>query len=336
MPAAQGHPTMADVAQRAGVSVSTVSRTLRGLSTVSPETRKRVEAAVRELSFVVSRHAASLVTGRTGTVAVITPGAHTWFLGAALTSLAGVLRRAGRDLLVYTMTDMAERDAFFDRMPARRNADALLVVSFDLSAEESAVLDSHGVPVVYVSQHADDRASVYVDDVAGARKGVQHLLNLGHRRIAYVQTATGPFRFSAPARQIGYEQALTEAGIPVDPALIVRSAFGRRSTGEAVGHLLGLAEPPTAVFAEIDQIAMEVIWTLRAGRIAVPDQISVMGFDDHELAEWMDLTTIAQSPAEIGRLAGELACELIDDPEADRARHIVLPTRLIPRGTTAP
>ncbi|WP_326595132.1 LacI family DNA-binding transcriptional regulator [Streptomyces sp. NBC_01803] len=336
MPAAQGHPTMADVAQRAGVSVSTVSRALRGLSTVSPMARQRVEAAVRELSFVVSRQAASLVTGKTGTVAVVTPALNTWFLGSALTGLSTALRRAGRDLLVYTVTDMAERDAFFNRLPARRNADALLVISFNLTPEESLRLDGHGVPVVYVSQHARDRASVYVDDVAGARRGTRHLLNLGHRRIAYVQTATGAFRFSSPARQIGYEQALTEAGIPVDPELIVRSSLGRRATGEAVGHLLGLPEPPTAVFAEIDQIAMEVIWTLRGSRIAVPEQISVLGFDDHDQAEWMDLTTIAQSAEEIGRVAGELACELIDDPEADRGRHIVLPTRLIPRGSTAP
>lgn len=124
---------MADVAHRAGVSVSTVSRTLRGLSTVSDTTRARVEAAARELSFAITRSASSLVTGRTGRVAVLMPDLASWFLSSALSGMAPALREAGLELLVYSVTDVHERADFFDRLPARRNADALLVVSFSLS-----------------------------------------------------------------------------------------------------------------------------------------------------------------------------------------------------------
>ncbi|WP_308050661.1 LacI family DNA-binding transcriptional regulator [Streptomyces purpurogeneiscleroticus] len=338
MPPAQRHPTMADVAERAGVSASTVSRTLRGMSTVSPEVRARVEKAARELNFVISRQASSLVTGKTGVVAVLAPTLNSWFIGSALSSLGPLLRAAGMELLVYVTPDMTERAAFFERLPARRNADALMVFSFNLTDEETARLDDLQMPVIYVSQRAECRPSVYVDDVAGALGGTRHLLNLGHRRIGFVQTigASG-FTFSSHERLLGYQQALTEAGIPLDNDLVVATPVGhKRRTAEAVGRLLSLGEPPTAIFAEQDEVAVSVLWTLRRARIDVPERISVLGFDDHQMAEWSDLTTIAQSPEEIGRAAGELARDLINNPEADQARHIVLPTRLMPRATTAP
>jgi DNA-binding LacI/PurR family transcriptional regulator len=328
---------MADVAERAGVSVSTVSRTLRGLSNVSPQVRARVERAARELEFAVSRHASSLVTGRTGVVAVLVPTLNSWFMGSALSSLGPLLRAAGMELTVYVIPDLAERAAFFERLPARRNADALLVFSFDLTEEESARLDDLGMPVIYVSQHAEGRPSVYVDDVAGARHGTRHLLNLGHRRIAFMQTvgATG-FAFSSHERLLGYQQALTEAGVPLDDSLVVAAQVaGGRGVAEALGELLSLREPPTAVFAEQDELAAALITTLRRARIAVPEGMSVLGFDDQPVADWLDLTTVAQSPARMGRLAGELALELIGGAGTDHRRHVVLPTRLIPRATTA-
>ncbi len=327
---------MTDVAERAGVSVSTVSRTLRGLPTVSSSARARVEEAVRELSFVVSRQASSLVTGRTGNIAVLTHSLDSWFMSTAIGAVGSVLRDAGLDMQVYCVPDVEQRAAFFERLPARRNADALLVVSFDLTEEEGARLDELDVPVVYISQHAPGRASVYVDDVAGTRRGTQHLLNLGHRRIGYVAAETDwGFAFSADARLTGYRQAVAGAGLPLDEDLVVAARCERRPVEEAVGRLLGLADPPTAVVAESDQLAMRVMWVLRAAGIGVPERMSVLGFDDHEFAEWMDLTTIAQSPEDLGRAAAELACELLRDGTPDQARHIELPTRLLPRGSTA-
>ncbi|MFE7276224.1 LacI family DNA-binding transcriptional regulator [Streptomyces sp. NPDC057623] len=329
---------MADVAERAGVSTSTVSRTLRGMSTVSPEVRARVEQAARELNFAVSRQAASLVTGRTGNVAVLVPTLQSWFMGAALSSLAPMLRAAGMELNVYVVPDLAARTSFFEHLPARRNADALLVFCFDLTDEETASLDNLGMPVIYVSQHVEGRPSVYVDDVTAAVHGTRHLLNLGHRRIAFAQTigASG-FSFSSNERLLGYQRALTEAGLPLDDDLVVATDVGdKRAAAEAVGKLLSLREPPTAVFAEQDEVAVSFVWTLRQARIPVPERVSVLGFDDQPIADWFDLSTVAQSPSDMGREAGELALRLIDDSDADHVRHVVLPTHLIPRQTTAP
>ncbi|WP_317259594.1 MULTISPECIES: LacI family DNA-binding transcriptional regulator [Streptomyces] len=333
-----GEATMADVAERAGVSVSTVSRTLRGLSSVSPQTRGRVEKAARELSFAISRSASSLVTGKTRRIAVLTPHLDSWFLGNTIAGVSGVLREAELDLLVYSVTDLAERGAFFDRLPARRNADALLVTCFDLTPEERARLDALGMPVVFVSQHVPGRPSVYIDDVDSAQRGMRHLLNLGHRRIAFLQSSddTG-FHWSSKERLTGYRKTLEEAGLPYDEELVLYPvARHRRGIREAVGHLLSLRTPPTAVFAESDEVAIEVMGVLRSSGVDVPGRMSVLGFDDHHLAEWLDLTTVAQPVEDIGRAAAELARSIIDDPEADPTRHVVFPTRVIPRGSTAP
>ncbi|MFU9035781.1 MULTISPECIES: LacI family DNA-binding transcriptional regulator [Streptomyces] len=338
MSSARSEATMADVAHRAGVSVSTVSRTLRGLPTVSETTRARVEAAARELSFAITRSASSLVTGRTGRVAVLMPHLESWFLSATLSGMAPALRDAGLDLLVYSVTDVQERADFFDRLPARRNADALLVVSFALSPAERARLDDLGMPLVFVSQHAPGRPSVYVDDEEAALRGTRHLLNLGHRRIAFLQTAdeTG-FAWSSKNRLAGHLRALTEAGIEHDDDLVM-SVPDWKGIGmaAAVGRLLSLQAPPTALFAETDDLAFRLLAALREANIPVPGRVSVMGFDDHVMSALMGLTTLAQSAAELGRAAVRLTRSVIDDADGDGPRHIVLPTELVPRRTTAP
>ncbi|MGW2345741.1 LacI family DNA-binding transcriptional regulator [Streptomyces sp. NPDC001661] len=330
--------TLADVAQRAGVSPSTVSRTLRGLSTVSPQTRARVEQAARELSFAISRSASSLVTGRTGRIAVLVPNMESWFLGAVLAGLAPELNAAGLDMLVYSVTTAEQRARFFDRLPARRNADALLVVSFALSPEERERLDGLGMPLVFVSQHEKGRASVYVDDAEAALRGTRHLLNLGHHRIAYIEPADDSgFAWSSRARLEGYRAALTEAGIEHDEDLVRQVARWQGSSLDAaVGRLLSLTEPPTAIFAETDDIAFRLLTVLRGANVPVPQRMSVLGFDDHAMAAPWDLSTMAQPARQLGVAAAELARGVVQDPEANLERHVVLPVELVPRGSTGP
>ncbi|WP_369214768.1 LacI family DNA-binding transcriptional regulator [Streptomyces flavofungini] len=330
--------TLADVAQRAGVSPSTVSRTLRGLPTVSPATRARVEQAARELSFAISRSASSLVTGRTGRVAVLVPNLDSWFLGAALAGMAPALNVAGLDMLVYSVTTAEQRAQFFDRLPARRNADALLVVSFALSPEERARLDELGMPLIFVSQHEQGRASVSVDDVEAARRGTRYLLNLGHRRIAYLEPADpSGFAWSSRARLDGYRMALAEAGIARDEDLVRQVPHWEGpSLDAAVGRLLSLAEPPTAIFAETDDIAFRLLTVLRGVNVPVPQRVSVLGFDGHTMAEPWDLSTLAQPARGLGEAAAELARRVIDDPATHRERQVVLPVELVPRGSTGP
>ncbi|MFF6785568.1 substrate-binding domain-containing protein [Streptomyces sp. NPDC012510] len=194
---------------------------------------------------------------------------------------------------------------FFERLPARRNADALLVFCFDLTKEETTRLDDLSMPVISISQHVEGRPSVYVDDVSAACKATRHLINLGHRRIAFAHTVNARgFTFSSRERLLGYRQALTEADIPLDDDLVVTTPpRDKRGTTQAIGSLLSLREPPTAIFAEQDELAAAVVSALRTVQVEVPERISVLGFDDQLMAEWLDLSTVAQSPSDMGRAA---------------------------------
>jgi DNA-binding LacI/PurR family transcriptional regulator len=184
--AAGEHPRMRDVAERAGVSLSTVSRALRGAPGVAPAVRERVERAAAELSYVVSRGASSLVTGRTGRIAVIVPFLQPWFFGVALAGVYDQLAAGGRDMLVYQVGDTAELDSYVHSLPLRRNVDAVIAVSLDLGEGDIKQLDVLRLPVVCCSQQVKGCRSVFVDNVQAAAEATRHLLNLGHRRIAYI------------------------------------------------------------------------------------------------------------------------------------------------------
>jgi DNA-binding LacI/PurR family transcriptional regulator len=177
-----------------------------------------------------------------------------------------------------------------------------------------------------------------VDDVEAAERGTRYLLNLGHRRIAYLEPADASgFAWSSRARLDGYRTALAEAGIDRDDDLVCQVAHWQGPSLEAaMGQLLSLAEPPTAIFAETDDIAFRLLTVLRGGNIPVPQRMSILGFDGHAMAEPWDLSTMAQPARRLGEVAAELAHGVINDPEAYRERHVVLPVELVPRGSTGP
>ncbi|CAM5407123.1 HTH-type transcriptional repressor PurR [Streptomyces alboniger] len=169
-------------------------------------------------------------------------------------------------------------------------------MSFALSPRERARLDDLGMPLIFVSQHERDRAGVYVDDVEAAQRGTRYLLNLGHRRIAYLEPADpSGFAWSSRARLDGYRMALAEAGIDRDDDLVRQVPHWEGpSLDAAVGRLLSLAEPPTAIFAETDDIAFRLLTVLRGVNVPVPQRMSVLGFDGHAMAEPWDLSTMSQ------------------------------------------
>ena len=254
---------MEDVARLAGVSVSTVSRALRGSDLVSPETTARVRAAADELSFAISRAASSLATGKLNRVAVLVSGSlGTWFNGTLLDSVYATLHQAGQELLIYRTLDSAERDEFFATLPARRNADALIVASLELTAAQRSRLRELGMPLVYVNQRVRGAAAVSIDDAAGAAGATRHLLSLGHRRIAFVGWAhaagTHP---SSSDRLSGYRQVMTEAGIAASAQRVITAS--ERDEGR-VGRLR-----TRRVASDADRIGGRVrrIGDERAGRV---------------------------------------------------------------------
>ena len=325
---------MADVAERAGVSISTVSRALRGSDLVSSGTAERVRQAAEELDFAVSRAASSLASGRLDRVAVLLSGSlSAWFNGSLLDATYAVLHDRGQELLIYRTLSRGERDAFFSTLPARRNADAMIVASMELTADQRQRLQNLGMPLVFVNQRQVGAASVAIDDAAGAEVATQHLINLGHRRVAYVGYAHDPSARPSSARRLtGYRTAMTTARIPAREQRAILTARPG-DADQVVSQLLGAPRPPTALLVESDDLAMPVLAALWRVGLRTPADLSVVGFDGHAMAETFGLTTMAQPVAELGHRAAELALDLAAGARP-RRRIITLPTSLVLRFTT--
>jgi DNA-binding LacI/PurR family transcriptional regulator len=298
------------------------------------------------LDFAVSRTASALASGRLGRIGVLVSGPlSSWFNSSVLEAVYATLRAAGHELVIYRALDAVDRADFFAALPARRNVDALIVASFALRPEECNRLVELSVPIVYLNQRVAANASVFIDDIAAAAGGTRHLINLGHRRIAYVTTRElEQFSFSATSRFLGVRQA-TERHSEVNPddrvlepaRIVVDAVGGGPEVGQlAVGQLLSSEQLPSAVVAESDEVAMSLIPALQRAGLRVPADVSVLGFDDNALAPLFDLTTIAQPVAELGRCAAEVALTLSSDGlDALDQLHRELGTQLVLRGSTA-
>lgn len=327
--------TIIDVARRAGLSTATVSRALRGLPNVSESARARVQQAAEELSYTVSPIASQLSSGRTGAVGVVLPFVNRWFFGQVVSGIDSVLRANDMDLLLYNLGDTRVHERFFERMPVRRRVDALIVLTLPLSEDETRALSSLAVPVAVLGEPTPPFWNVRIDNSAAAATAVRHLVNLGHRRIGLITGAAhDPRRFATPIlRRDAYRTALEAAGIRYDPRLEAMGHFGIEEGAAAMAQLLTLPEPPTAVFAESDEMAFGALRTLRRMRLRCPEDVSVIGFDDHETAHLMDLTTIAQPVVEQGALLARLVLKALAGSHEEPS-DTVLPTRLVVRGTT--
>jgi LacI family transcriptional regulator, repressor for deo operon, udp, cdd, tsx, nupC, and nupG len=246
-----------DVARRAGVSASTVSRSLRGSAKVSEGTRERVLRAAAELEYVPSPAASRLASGRTHAIGVIVPFATRWFFSEVLTGVEGPLREAGYDLLLYNVGDPAGRDRFFGTMPLRRRVDAVLAVASSLDPGEQDALHALGVPLAAVGGAVNGFSRVGVDDRAGAVMAVRHLVLLGHRDIVMIsgEPADPVGRSTTAARREGFEAALAEAGIPAADR-VVPEPWGVTGGMRAMEQLLAGRRLPTAIFAESDEMAL--------------------------------------------------------------------------------
>jgi LacI family repressor for deo operon, udp, cdd, tsx, nupC, and nupG len=325
-----------DVAKRAGVSIATVSRSLRGLPDVAAATRDRVLVAARELDYVASPFAARLASGRSSTLGIVVPFVNRWFFAEVLGAVEGVLSEAGYDLLLNNLADSEGRERFFSVLPVRKRVDAVIVVSLALTDSEVNALRTLDLPVGVLGAQYPGLLSVRIDDVGAARQAVEHLLSLGHRRIALIGGDTDdPMRFTPPHhRRTGYLEALAAAGVDVDPALERLGYFTVDGGESAMVALLALAERPTAVYAESDEMAYGAMRAIRRSGLRVPDDIAVMGFDDHPTARLLDLSTIRQPVVEQGRQLTQ--CLLASLGGQIDVQDIVLPTELVVRGSTVP
>jgi LacI family transcriptional regulator, repressor for deo operon, udp, cdd, tsx, nupC, and nupG len=329
-----------DVAALAGVSSATVSRALSGRGAVSAATRERVERAAEELAYVISSDASSLASGRTRNIGVIVPYLGRWYYTEVLSGVQSVLVSQGFDLTLFNLGgDAGERRQIFEQFLFRRRVDAAIAVSVEVDDDEISRLHALRKPVVCVGGPIEGLRTLGIDDLDAAHRVVEHLTALGHRRIAHVAGLPGLRDFRMPMnRQHGYEQALRDVGVEPDPALTRTADFSVRGGHAAARSLLeDPATRPTAVFASSDEMAFGVLIAARELGLSVPGDLSVAGFDDHENAGIVGLTTIAQDPQQMGRRAAELVLAQVESPdEPAHSMNLVMPTRFVERTTTAP
>lgn len=329
--------TIENVARKADVSVATVSRALRGLPNVAPETRARVLAAAAELHYVVDPQASRLAAGHTRTVGVVVPRIGQWYYGTILDAVQSIVGAAAYDLLPFTLDSPDARARFLEGLPFRKRVDGLIVVDVPLSDVHLRRMADANVPIVTIGLRTQAFSSLTVENRRGARMAVEHLLGLGHERIGLVGGhQPEPFDFPVPVeRRQGFEDALRARGLPVVAAWIADAELNTAGGLEAMTSILNAEERPTAVFAMSDEMAIGAMQVVRDLGLGVPEDMSIIGFDDHVVSEALGLTTVRQDVAAEGRAAAGWILEAIVGGSGE-PHHQVAPTRLVVRRTTAP
>jgi LacI family transcriptional regulator len=330
--------TIRDIAAFAGVSTATVSRVVNGSGYVSAATRATVERVVREHGYSANRNARALSAGRTGLVGVTVPLIHPAYFSVIVAGVAEALYE--QDMRIVLCPTLHEHDrevSLLERLMHGTTDCALLVLPEESSGELRTLME-HGFRFVVVDprMRIDERVpTVSAAHSAGANQATAHLLELGHRRIAAI---TGPAGWMATEERLrGHRAALAAAGVLPDRALVVESNFEVEGGRAAAAALLDLAEPPTAIFAFNDQLAIGAMQAALERGLRVPGELSIVGFDDTAEAEIVTprLTTVHQPLAEIGRMGVSLLTRQLENQRLE-ALHVELETKLVVRASTAP
>jgi LacI family transcriptional regulator len=327
-------PTIAQVAKQAGVGVATVSRVLNCSPAVREETRHRVLDAIAELGYAPNAAARALSTGRTRAVGVVAPFFTRPSVIQRLRGISRVLAGSGYQLVLFGVEQPRERDDHFRALPEGGGLDGLLSISLCPSNGELERFAAACMPVVLVDHPHSLVPAVHTDDRAGGRLATEHLLELGHSRIAFLGDREGDeFGFTSSAmRRAGYEAALADAGVGVDPELVLRGPHEREAAAAMTRDLLERGDPPTALFAASDTQALAALEATRALGASVPGDLSIVGYDDIELARYLGLTTVAQPLEESGTRGAELLLAMLEGAPVAGMR---LDVELIVRSTTS-
>jgi LacI family transcriptional regulator len=329
--------TIKDIAREAGVSYSTVSRVVNNFEHIKPETRERVLMAMTRLGYVANQQARSLVGGRSQVVGLLIHAFDSPYIGLIIEGIDVAVAEAQYDLMLYTTHRRKARESTFVTSLARGLADGLLLV---LPRDTEAYLDTlgrQGTPFVLVDYkpESSDIPAVCATNFEGAYDAMTYLLELGHRRIGFI---TGDMETgSANERLRGYRASLADWNIPFDPDLTYQGNFFQLSGLQGANHLLSLDSPPTAIFASNDIMAFGGYEAIRARGLRIPQDVSVIGFDDIPQAAQLHpgLTTVRQPLVEMGRRATEMLLRWIDDEE-QRPGYVELPVELVVRDSCCP
>ncbi len=332
--------TIRDVAKKAGVGLGTVSRVLNESPRVSEGTRQRVLDVIDELDYSPSLVARRLSLGKTLTIAAAIPFFTRPSAVGRLQGISNTLADSEYDLIVIDLEAPERHEAYFSKLTRGVHVDGLLLISLAPEREVLEKIVQRGTPLVLIDVNdpsLEGFSRVIVDDVEGGRVATEHLLELGHQRIGYISDSFADRNYftSSRHRYEGYRLALEDAGLPVREEYCRFGLHGRDEARLLASELLQMEERPTAIFATSDTQAFGVLEAAQSIGLRVPEDLSVIGYDDIEIAQHLGLTTIRQLLFESGIHGVQLLLESIENHQA-MPRTIVLSTELVVRKTTAP
>ncbi len=339
MAIAKKRATIKDVAARAGVSYQTVSRVINNKPDVTDETRQRVQNAIEDLNFRPNLAARSLPSKRSFVIGLIIPYEADYLfrdphLLAQISGIDTIANAHDYNVLLSTAGHSTSGVEAYQRFIRNQVADGALVVETASNEAGGDLLRTHNYPHVNLGYviHNNNTCFVHCDDRGGARAATHHLLEKGHHRIGVINGPSVGAIVTMQERLLGHQQALAEAGYTFDSNLMVYGDYTRASGQAATKKLLALPQPPTAIFALNDRMAMGAIRALHAANLRVPDDIAVVGFDDIPAAADFSpaLTTVRQPSKTMGQVATEMLFKLIAG-EALSQREMILPAELIIR-----
>lgn len=333
--------TIKDIAKRTGVSHSTVSRALRGNSLISLETTERIRKAAAEMGYQPSAAARSLKTKRTQVLGVILNSPADPFFGEILFGIEECAQEAGYSLFIAASQHDPIRERKIVQTMMEQRTDGVIICSSSFSSEQGRQLLAHGFPIVMVNHQAAENYhySIYHDDVDGSRHLTRYLIDLGHKRIAYLGNSRAGR--TTMDRLNGYRIEMTNAGMSIPEDYIYNVPGGEPDLGLAsVSHFLQIKEPPTAVVCFNDMLAIGVLQGYHRAGISIPGEVSVAGFDNITFSAFTrpPLTTFDQPKKSLGREAAELLLDLLksEKPEITHSRSVkILKGRLLIRESTA-
>jgi LacI family transcriptional regulator len=336
MPPEKKSPTIYDVAKLAGVSISTISRVLNSPDKVNSETHKRVMNAIDRLGFVPRAEARAHAMQNTNRIGVLTPFFTAPSFVQRFRGVASALSKANYELVIYPVDSIDHLQGYISSIPLMRNIDGLIIMSLALGDQDAQRLSNNGMETVLIEYSHPKLNSIVIDDEHGGQLAAEHLIAKGHKTFAFLGDIEPPEKYAihpVKSRLTGFKQALQDAGLSLSTSLTRPASYNQEDSRQAARELLGLLSPPSAIFVGSDIQALSVLQAARQMKIKVPEDLAVIGFDDIDVAEHVDLTTVRQHLDESGRLAAEILLARINEPNRP-LQHINLPLNLIERLTT--
>ena len=329
-------PTIYDVADLSGVSISTISRVLNSPDKVNSETQKRVMEAIDQLGFVPKAEARARAMKSTNRIGVITPFFTAPSFVQRLRGVAARLSRENYELVIYPVDSEGQLQGYLSSIPVMRNLDGLIIMSLAVENLEVERLLSNKMETVVIEFSHDQLNSIVIDDFQGGRLVAEHLIQKGYRSFGFLGDIEPPERniiHPVRSRLEGFQSMLKDAGQQIPAKNIKQAFYAHESSREAAHELLTMPNRPSAIFAASDNQALSIMKVARQLNMRIPDDVAVVGFDDIDMADYVDLTTVRQHLDESGRLSAEMVLGRIADPSR-ATQHIHLPLNLIERQTT--